>query len=117
MGDWKRVQMRQFVRVSVFGVRVAVHGQREPAPANADSRAPRLLDLSAGGLCFESSESYATGEVVDLDFALPHGGPITIRGEIIRVAGRRNDDTGPNQYGIRFCGVGEAVRVKIMTEL
>ncbi|HKJ24719.1 MAG TPA: PilZ domain-containing protein, partial [Myxococcota bacterium] len=75
----------------------------------------RLLDLSAGGLRFESQAEHATGDVLELHFNLPQGGPVTVRGEALRVVGRRTEDTGPRQYGLRFCDLDESVRVKIMT--
>lgn len=106
VGEWKRVQMRRAVRISVFDtVHASVVG----------GAGGRLLDLSAGGLRFESQAEHATGDVLELHFNLPQGGPVTVRGEVLRVVGRRNEDTGPRQYGLRFCDLDESVRVKIMT--
>lgn len=105
VGDWKRTQMRHFVRVSVFGMRMDVDGQA----------GGRLLDLSAGGLGFESPHEYARGEILEFRFALPQSGPVSVRGEILRVAGRRNGESGPYHYGVSLTGLDESVRVKIMT--
>jgi len=113
VGEWKRVQMREFIRVSVMGIAMNVRGDTSTqagSPVEA-----RLLDLSAGGLRFESSESFAAGDVIDVRFNLAQTGPINVRGEVLRIAGRRNGDSGPCQYGIRFAGFDEATRVKIMT--
>lgn len=116
VGDWQRVQMREHVRVSVFGVRMHVGSGDRTCPGDAfDNRLPRLVDLSAGGLSFESNNVYSTGEVLDLEFSLPQGGPLTVRGEVVRIMGRRNEDSGPCRYGVRYCGISEATRVKIMT--
>jgi hypothetical protein len=105
VGEWKRVQMRRSVRVSVFDGCLDVGGDD----------GGRLLDLSAGGLRFESEQEHAPGDVLDLHLQLPQTGPVSVRGEVVRVIGRRTEDSGPRQYGVRFCGLDEAVRVKIMT--
>lgn len=105
IGEWKRVQMRRSVRVAVFDGCLDVVG-------DADGR---LLDLSAGGLRFESEQEHATGDVLDLHLQLPQTGPVTVRGEVVRVIGRRTGEARPRQYGVRFCGLDEAMRVKIMT--
>jgi hypothetical protein len=111
--DWERVQMRESVRVAVLGLHMDVQGNRAgraSQPVDA-----RLLDLSAGGLRFESTASFARGDVVEIRFHLAQAGPVRIRGEILRAAGRRSEDSGSCQYGVRFCGFDEATRVKIMT--
>jgi len=116
VGDWYRVQTREFVRVGYLDAGLTIRSasagaaSREPEP-----RPPRLVDLSAGGLGFESEASYATGELLDLEIDLAQGRPVRVRGEIIRVAGRRRGESGPCRYGVRFCGMPEATRVKLMT--
>jgi len=116
VGDWKRVQMREFVRVAVLGVRLNVEPKTGPqAPDGQPRVAERLVDLSAGGLRFESMARFGAGDLVEVEFSLPQTGPVSVRGEVIRVVGRRNEDTGPRQYGIRFFGIEESTRVKIMT--
>jgi len=116
VGDWKRVQMREFVRVAVLGVRLSVETEADSEAPDGPAPAPeRLVDLSAGGLRFESMARYAQGDLLEIEFSLPQTGPVCVRGEVIRVAGRRNEDAGPRQYGVRSFGVDEATRVKIMT--
>jgi hypothetical protein len=105
VGDWRRVQLRRSVRIGVPDIRVRVEG----------GGGGPLVDLSAGGLRFESHGHYDTGDVLDLTFHLPQSGPVAVRGEVVRVVGRRNEDAGSRQYGVRFCGIDEAVRVKLMT--
>jgi hypothetical protein len=134
VGDWKRVQMRQFVRVSVYGIRMDVRRdqpeneserdrdlrlQRHRQQQQAEERPPRLLDLSAGGLRFESRHEYQRGELVEIQFSLPQTGPLTVRGEIVRAQiapeAATGQEQGASQYGLRFLGMDESVRVKIMT--
>jgi len=106
VGEWKRVQMREAVRVSLL----------DPVHTNvAGAAGGRLVDLSAGGLRFESDTDHATGDVLELQLDLPQAGPVAVRGEVVRVVGRRNGDQRPRQYGVRFFGVDETVRVKLMT--
>lgn len=134
VGDWQRIQMREYVRVSVFGIPLDVRrdeeletmSQREARlrrlrAVEEDERPSRLLDLSGGGLRFESRERFSEGENVEFDFTLPETGPLHLRGEIVRVlaVAEANEDAGEpegfNQYGVRFLSVAESDRVKIMT--
>lgn len=136
VGDWQRVQMREFVRVSVYGIPMEVLAEelcdsgggedprerllrhRDEAPV--DDRPPLLLDLSAGGLRFESRETLRLGDTLTLEFSLPSKGPVSVRGEVVRAslapepADDSRDTKGPNQYGVRFLHMDESVRVKIM---
>jgi len=131
-GPWQRWQMREFVRVDGVGLRVGVHdasrhaarrGRRAADRARRAGDAPpthaggeaRLLDLSVGGLRFASDALHATGDVLELELHLPRVGPVAARGEVLRVAGRRSEDAGARQYAVRFCGLEESTRVKIMT--
>ena len=112
MGDWRRVQLRQFVRVNVYGVALDVSG----AGAHSEGRTPRLVDVSAGGLRFESWDAYEMGTELELSFNLPQTGPVSVKGTIVRMAESRGEgESGPRQYGIRFHGMDEAARVKLMT--
>lgn len=132
VGDWQRIQMREFVRVSVYGIPMNVEGEDREALGPRERlkqhrsegplayRPPRLLDLSAGGLRFESREEFRDGEALDLEFSLPSSGPISVRGEVVRVrlapepAEGAEAASGPHQYGIRFFALEESTRVKIM---
>jgi hypothetical protein len=134
VGDWKRMQMRQFVRVSVYGVGVDVRPDRPADESERDrkrrlqrhrrrgeERPPRLLDLSAGGLRFEARREFARGDTLELEFSLPESGPVVVRGQVVRAdgpcpdAGGTDADPGPSQYGIRFLDMDESIRVRIMT--
>jgi hypothetical protein len=128
---WRRVQLRDFVRVAVYGVEVEVV-REDPSAEEASSekarrlqriqqglegavRKPRLVDVSAGGLRFESNASYREGEKVTVGFHLPHSGAVEARGEIVRAVEADGDHRLQNQYGVRFCDVPEATQVRIMT--
>ncbi|NNL65543.1 MAG: hypothetical protein HKP30_04815 [Myxococcales bacterium] len=128
VGDWRRVQMRQFVRVAVYGIRMDVR-REEPLPEaapgrdekltrhqNRDERPPRLLDLSAGGLRFESREAFDCDEPLEVEFSLPQAGPVVVRGVVVRAPERKQqDEAQPSEYGLRFLAMDEATRVRIMT--
>lgn len=134
VGDWQRVQMREFVRVSVFGVPLEVE-RDQPGETRSErelrlerlraerreERPARLLDLSGGGLRFESHGRFELGESIELAFSLPETGPLVVRGEVVRVhaapepAEASTEPPGSSQYGVRFERVDESMRVKIMT--
>lgn len=135
VGDWQRVQMREFVRVSVYGIEMSVTAEaprdaedlgprerlrRRRAEPASDERPPRLLDLSAGGLRFESRELFEPGDTVALEFSLPSKGPVSVRGDVVRAslapepAPGAGGARGAHQYGVRFLHMDESVRVKIM---
>jgi len=130
-GAWRRVQLREFVRVAIYGVEIDVTHE-DPAADEAPceqtrrlqriqeglegtARKPRLVDLSAGGLRFESNRRYAEGEKVSVGFHLPHAGAVEARGEIVRAVEADGDQRLQNQYGVRFSDVPESTRVRIMT--
>lgn len=93
--NWERVQQRAFVRVSARGVRLRiVRVSAVPAtPEGADSPADEwvltdsshdLLDISAGGLRFETDDDYEPEEEVICHFELPGSLCYVLPGRIVR---------------------------------
>lgn len=94
---WERVQQRAFVRISAHGLQVRVerHSPQSP-PEDSDEASDsahnsshnedvhQLVDISAGGIRFESDVDYAPGEDVICHFELPGSLCFVLPARIVR---------------------------------
>lgn len=91
-----RVSLRRHERIKVAAPCI-VH-----APGGSEAHAT-LLDLSAGGCCFSSSEDIETVAGMTISFMLPDG--LVVEEEPIIIRNRRADDTGVFKFGCEFTNV------------
>jgi len=69
-----------------------------------------VINISVGGLAFESHQKFFAGERVSMRFtSLPGGRVQVIRGEVIRVSRR----IGAYVYGVRFNKTGFLQRLRL----
>lgn len=93
-GEWRRVQSRCFVRISTHGIEVEV---KEPVRATksqdaaADARPPEdgkccfeMLDISAGGLRFETAEPFEFDAEFVCHFELPGQSRYELPAKVVR---------------------------------
>lgn len=128
---WERVQQRAFVRISAFGLQVRVMrpSQASPEPpapikgARGASALPQadpdretlhaLLDLSAGGIRFQSTVEYEPDEEVVVHFELPGSECFVLSARVVRTP-----DTPANRakdsVAVAFTGIDEATRSQLL---
>lgn len=94
-GDWQRVQRREFVRVPVRGVDVALVDDESGAALGS----AEMLDLSSGGakLAIGAAEAreLSSGMVVRCRFTLRDAGDFDLRAQLLRV----HEPTGSGRPG------------------
>lgn len=129
---WERVQQRAFVRISAFGLQVRVMrpSQASPEPPPAPPKGSRgatalpqadpdretlhaLLDISAGGIRFQSSIEYEPDEEVVVHFELPGSECFVLPARVVRTP-----DTPANRakdsVAVAFSGIDEATRSQLL---
>jgi c-di-GMP-binding flagellar brake protein YcgR len=122
---WERVQQRAFVRISAHGLQVRVMRPSqaaleapEPSPrgsgtspaTDAEREAVHaLLDLSAGGIRFQSSAEYEPDEEVVVHFELPGSECFVIPARVVRTPDMPEARV-KNSVAVAFIGVDEATR-------
>lgn len=128
---WERVQQRAFVRISAHGLQVRVmrpsHGGGEPAAAGRSQPAAgalpeadpdrealhQLLDLSAGGIRFQSSQEYEADEEVVVHFELPGSECFVLPARVVRTPDMPANRV-KNSVAVAFTGIDEATRSQLL---
>lgn len=126
---WQRVQQRAFVRISAHGLQVRVERLAHPAPpspaepardgelATADPERDachELLDVSAGGIRFQSSIEYEAGEDVMVHFELPGSQCFVIAGRVIRYPDMVRARGVAKSVAVAFSGIDESTRSQLL---
>ncbi len=129
---WKRVQERDDVRVTTHGIRVEVvrkSGADGAAPRSRSAarlrrlqrnlegrhRVPTLVDLSAGGARFETSDSHDPDERLELGFELPEAAPVRVGARVVRVEDADDPRRLAHRVAVTFEDLDEDVRTRILT--
>jgi len=128
---WERMQQRAFVRISAHGlpvrvVRLAHAGLESPfAVASAVDRDPaavdperesihELLNLSAGGLRFHSSDVYEPDEEVVVHFELPGARRFVLPARVVRTPNSALATSGKKNVAVAFIGIDEPTRSQLL---
>ncbi|MFO0690164.1 MAG: PilZ domain-containing protein [Myxococcota bacterium] len=134
---WERVQQRAFVRISAHGLQVRVMrpsqgggdpiaGGRSPggaAGATGTGALPeadpdrealhQLLDLSAGGIRFQSTQEYEADEEVVVHFELPGSECFVLSARVVRTPDMPANRT-KNSVAVAFTGIDEGTRSQLL---
>jgi len=128
---WERVQQRAFVRISAHGLQVRVlrpsmapapsfEGEREgdaPSPSAPDGNdydcVHELLDVSAGGVRFQSEIDYEPDESVVCHFELPGSLCFVLPARIVRPFLRASAPSKPS-VAVEFVGLDENTRSQLL---
>lgn len=116
LGEWSRVQQREYVRLRLEAKVYADLHASAPGPELPSMRAPldlraRVVDLSAGGLQLETSVDLGLGVQVFVRFELPGGEPVATTGLVVR-RGRAIRDT--HRFGVRFVNLAPPLETVIV---
>ena len=130
--SWERVQQRAFVRISAHGLQVRVvrlaHDGQNPRPlvsleqgaVDFQSSDPdrdaihELLDLSAGGIRFQSSAEYEPDEEVVVHFELPGSQCFVLPARVVRTPGGPSSHSGKRNVAVAFTGIDERTRSQLL---
>ena len=118
---WERVQQRAFVRIAAHGLTVRVVRLAPPMPGekgnrdevSADSVYP-LLDISAGGIRFESAGEYEPEEDVICHFELPGSLCFVLPARIVRSPESPSPILEKPSVGVEFIGLDENNRSQLL---
>lgn len=129
---WRRVQQRAFVRISAHGLRVRVvrlshpdayaregpnDGGQGGDPAAVDPEREsfhELLDVSAGGIRFQTSAEYEADEDVMVHFELPGSQCFVLTGRIVRYPAAARTRATAKSVAVAFSGIDEATRSQLL---
>ncbi len=129
---WERVQQRAFVRISAHGLQVRVvrlgHDGQNPRPLVSLEQGPvdfqsagpdrasihELLDLSAGGIRFQSSADYEPDEEVVVHFELPGSQCFVLPARVVRTPGGPSSPSGKRNVAVAFIGIDERTRTQLL---
>jgi len=113
-GGWCRVQDRSFVRVSTYGLEVGVP---DPDSTEVDTLPERLsfevLDVSAGGIRFESRSSFEVESELVCHFELPGQSCYVFPARVARCAPKAGSPEW-NEVALEFLGVDEGHRSELL---
>ena len=118
---WERVQQRAFVRISAHGlpVRIVRLAQQTPddRPRLDDARegdVHDLVDISAGGIRFESVGDYEPDEEVTCHFELPGSLCFVLPARIIRSPEDLPSESGKPSVAVEFVDLDENNRSQLL---
>jgi PilZ domain len=129
---WERVQQRAFVRISAHGLQVRVvrmaglgWDQRPPVAlgSGVDAAAGHdperesihtLLDLSAGGIRFQTSAQYEPDEEVVVHFELPGSECFVLPARVVRTPNDSTAHSGKKAVAVAFIALDEATRSQLL---
>lgn len=117
---WHRVQQRAFVRISAYGLMVRVVRRAADAQGSqSDDDAQRgsingLLDLSAGGIRFQSASEYEHDEEVVVHFELPGSDCFVLPARVVRTPDNRATRPDKNAVAVAFTGIDEPTRAQLL---
>ncbi|MDD9971273.1 MAG: PilZ domain-containing protein [Myxococcales bacterium] len=113
LGDWVRIQQREYVRLRVDA---AVWADVHADPVGPVRRHPidmqaRVIDISAGGCQLESNQRLQIGDRLFIRFELPETQPIATTAIVVR-AGRLVKSG--SRYGLRFISLTPQLETAIL---
>jgi hypothetical protein len=129
---WHRVEQRAFVRISAHGLQARVirskpetlplvgdEAENSPlaedaAPDGARGAVYELLDISAGGIRFKSSDDFETDEEVVCHFELPGSVCFVLPARVVRGSSQPPRGTRRRGVGIEFVGLSEQQRSELL---
>ena len=118
---WERVQQRAFVRISAHGLPVrivrltpATPSDEIPAGEGAEDTVHDLIDISAGGIRFESSGDFEPGEEVICHFELPGSLCFVLPAQIIRSPEQAVTISGKPSIAVEFVELDENNRSQLL---
>jgi hypothetical protein len=118
--EWARVQQREYVRVSTYGLPVRLVRVTEDRilAENDDPRVEgyvyELLDLSAGGIRFHCEDDYEADEQVVCHFELPESLCFVLPGRIIRPPEQAGAGPAKPGVAVAFTGLDEHTRSQLL---
>ncbi|MCP4906826.1 MAG: hypothetical protein GY910_17780 [bacterium] len=118
---WERVQQRAFVRISAQGLQVRVvrlatrpSADNEPSAESDDDCLQQLLDVSAGGIRFESDGDWDPDEDVICHFELPSSPCFELPAWITRSMEDLPERSTKPSVAFEFVGLGEDHRSQLL---
>ncbi|MCP5039435.1 MAG: hypothetical protein GY944_00310 [bacterium] len=120
--EWRRVQDRSFVRISTHGLQVDVHPSTTASVPDEDedgnlqpntSGRFAMLDVSAGGIRFESREPFPVDQQFVFHFELPGQACYVLPADVVRSV-HRPGSTLWYQVAVEFVGLDEAHRSQLL---
>ena len=112
--EWERLQQRAFVRISAHGLPVRVVRQRARSGDPDDEWVHELLDLSAGGIRFRSTNEYAADEEVVVHLELPGSECFVLPARVVRNPGQAAPRNGKSNVAVAFIGLDETTRSQLL---
>ena len=119
---WERAQQREFVRISAHGLEVRVV-RSVPSPLSDEETAPDepsrdaiypLLDVSAGGIRFQSRADFERGEEVICHFELPGSDTFVLPARIVRSHPGPLEHVHKPEVAVEFQGLDETHRSQLL---
>ena len=111
-GAWRRVQDRSFVRISTHGIEVKSPAPSSPEPDSKDDHF-EMLDISAGGTCFETREDFDLDDEFICHFDLPGGCCYVLPARVVRVQPKKGQ-AGRYRVAVEFVDLGEEHRCELL---
>jgi c-di-GMP-binding flagellar brake protein YcgR len=122
--DWERVQQREFVRISAHGLPVRVIRSSSPPPLDGEPSGDGfesehdcihdLLDVSAGGIRFQSGTEYEPDEEVVCHFELPGSLCFMLPARVTRPPNAAGEGLGKPSVAVEFVGLDENQRSQLL---
>ena len=117
---WERVQQRAFVRISAHNLQVRIvrnlpldHADEELGDEPGDAM-HQLVDISAGGIRFESNDDYEAGEDVVCHFELPGSLCFVLPARIVRSPEPLRPTSSKPSVAVEFVGLDETHRSQLL---
>lgn len=107
-GKWERMQSREFFRIAMEGLELAMVRRDAPPGSRSRTRAT-LVDISGGGVQVETSVPLAVGERIGLRLVLPGLSPLELDGAVVR-----SREAGTPRAGVSFVAVPPEVRARLL---
>lgn len=108
-GEWRKIQLRDFVRVNVFVDAKIFPESAAKRKKQKNGEVGLIKDISGGGLLLSSKTLFKHGKRILLSFSLEDK-DFFCQGKVVRV---REDETA-NEYGVSFLELDEGVRKEII---
>ncbi len=122
-GEWRRVQGRCFVRISTHGIEVEVKQPVRPAESQDAAADPRpsedgtccfeMLDISAGGLRFETPRPFEFDAEFVCHFELPGQSRYELPAKVVR-SQRKPGYSDRYRVAVEFIDRSEGLRSKLL---
>lgn len=104
-------QKRNWFRLKTRGELMWIPAEQAIIAKNFKYKTDHLLDVSGGGLCFTTAEPINQDDEIRLILTLGEGNPITLGGQVIRVA----EKDGINTVSVEYIGIRDGQRDRIVS--